>query len=247
MIYYILFLWLVLAGPFKAEEIPWPEGTEILAAVDRNLAAETRIMRARMLIVTARGNRAVEFRSYIRGEDQAYTEYLAPPREKGVKMLKLHTQLWTYMPDANRVIQIAGHLLRQSVMGSDLSYEDMLEDNRLADSYTAEVTAIDTLAGRSCWVLRLDAARDGLTYQQRKLWVDCERWTPLREELYSKSGRLIKEIELNDVRYVDNRWFPHRMLFRDLLKKSGGTEFIIDSIRFNPVIPPYFFTKSVLR
>jgi hypothetical protein len=36
-------------------------------------------------------------------------------------MLKLGDQLWTFSPSTDRTIQIAGHMLRQSVMGSDMS------------------------------------------------------------------------------------------------------------------------------
>jgi hypothetical protein len=57
-----------------------------------------------------------------RGQERAFREYTFP-RGKGTKMLKLGDQLWTFDPRTDRTIQISGHLLRQSVMGSDLSYE----------------------------------------------------------------------------------------------------------------------------
>ena len=40
-----------------------------------------------------------------------------------------------YTPRTDRKILIAGHMLRQSMMGSDLSYEDMLEDRKMSLSY----------------------------------------------------------------------------------------------------------------
>ena len=35
--------------------------------------------------------------------------------------------------------QLSGHLLRQSVMGSDLSYEDMMEERKLSEVYSAKI------------------------------------------------------------------------------------------------------------
>jgi hypothetical protein len=35
----------------------------------------------------------------------------------------------------DRTIQIAGHMLRQSVMSSDMSYEDLMEDPKLVNLY----------------------------------------------------------------------------------------------------------------
>ena len=37
----------------------------------------------------------------------------------------------------DRTIAISGHILRQSVTGSDLSYEDMMEDRALRQTYGA--------------------------------------------------------------------------------------------------------------
>ena len=54
-------------------------------------------------------------------------------------MLKLDKRLWIYSPSTDRTIQLSGHLLRQSVMGSDLSYEDMMEERKLSEVYTAEI------------------------------------------------------------------------------------------------------------
>ena len=77
--------------------------------------------------------RTIESKNWVIGIDLAFTEYLSPPREKGTKMLKLGDKLWTYSPQTDRVIQISGHMLRQSVMGSDMSYNDMMEDRPLIE------------------------------------------------------------------------------------------------------------------
>lgn len=120
-------------------------GEEILRRVDENITAGNKVMTARMIIHLRRASRTVEFKSYVQGTEKAFTEYLAPPRERGTKMLKLGNQLWMYSPWTERTILISGHMLRQSVMGSDLSYEDMMEDPRLLNSYTAEVVGEETI------------------------------------------------------------------------------------------------------
>ena len=57
----------------------------------------------------------------------------------------------------------------------------------------------------------------------------------------------MKRIELKDVKLIDGRWYPMRMIFKDVLKEGKGTEFIIDEIVFNQEIPEYIFSKAVLR
>ena len=52
-------------------------------------------------------------------------------------MLKIEDKLFTYSPQTDRIIQISGHMLRQSVMGSDMSYNDIMEDKPLETLYSA--------------------------------------------------------------------------------------------------------------
>lgn len=241
----ILVAALLLAGaPAHAE---YPAGVAVLRRVDENMTSETRVVTAKMVIHSRRGTRTVESRSWARGEVEAFTEYLAPPREKGTKMLKLGDRLWLYSPDTDRTIQISGHLLRQSVMGSDLSYEDLMENPRLAEIYDATVTGVQIVVDRSCWVLRLVAKTADVAYHSRTLWVDQERSVPLREELYAKSGKLLKTTDLKDFRRIGERWFPMRMVFKDVLKTGEGTEFVVDAIAFDVPIPEHLFSKAALR
>ena len=101
---------------------------DIIKAMDNNLNAKSRVLTSRMIVHGRRASRTIESRNWVMGANQAFTEYLSPPREAGTKMLKLGDKLWTYSPQTDRVIQISGHMLRQSVMGSDMSYNDMMED-----------------------------------------------------------------------------------------------------------------------
>ncbi|HYL55805.1 MAG TPA: outer membrane lipoprotein-sorting protein [Gemmatimonadales bacterium] len=57
-------------------------------------------------------------------------------------------------------------------MGSDLSYEDLMEDPRLEHSYTAAVSGTEDVDGRRCWTLDLTAKVEGLAYLVGQLeWV----------------------------------------------------------------------------
>ncbi len=225
----------------------YPSGKEILDRIDANLSSDSRVITSKMIIHGARGDRTIESKSWSTGNIRAFTEYLSPPREAGTKMLKLEDQLWIYSPSTDRTIQISGHMLRQSVMGSDLSYEDMMEDNSLADDYDASVAGTEKYQDRECWILELTANNPEVAYQIRKQWIDQERYIPLKEELYAKSGKLLKKTELFDVKRMSGRWFPGKMVFKDMLKNGDGTEFIIEDIQFNVEIEDHIFTKASLR
>jgi outer membrane lipoprotein-sorting protein len=224
-----------------------PTGKEILEKIDENMASKTTISTSKMLIHGARQTRTIEAKTWGIGDEKAFTEYLAPAREKGTKMLKLEDKLWIYSPGSDRTIQISGHMLKQSLMGSDLSYEDMMDNVELLEDYDAGVIGSEVIDERDCWIVELQAKTAEVNYQIRKVWVDKVRYIPLKEELYAKSGKLLKRMELFDITKIDNRWYPKKIIFKDMLKKGDGTEFIIDEIEFDKEIPEYLFTKAALR
>ncbi|HOU02311.1 MAG TPA: outer membrane lipoprotein-sorting protein [Bacteroidales bacterium] len=220
---------------------------EILSRVEKNMSSDNRIFESSMIIHGIRNDRTITSKTYSVGDKRSFTEYLSPAREQGTKMLKLENQLWIYSPSTDRTIQISGHMLRQSVMGSDLSYEDMMDDRKISEVYSAEIAGSEIVDGRSTWILSLTAKVNNVAYYSRKMWIDKERFVPLQEELYARSGQLLKRTTLSDVRLVESRWFPMKIKYKDLLKQGGGTEFIITSVKFNQSIPDYIFTKAALK
>jgi outer membrane lipoprotein-sorting protein len=224
-----------------------PSAREIIEKVDRNMSAESRVFTSKMIIHNPRNTRTIESKSWSMGENKSFTEYISPPREQGTKMLKLDNLLWIFSPETDRIIQISGHMLRQSVMGSDLSYEDMMEDPHLLNHYNGKVEGEEKIADRNCWVITLIANTADVAYQTQKIWVDKDRFIPLRKELYAKSGVLLKKMELSEVLQIQGRWYPKKILFKDVLKEGDGTEFQIMDIEFNTKIPDYVFSKASLK
>jgi hypothetical protein len=239
--------WSILALPIAALWGQTPSGNEILRKVDQNMFSENRIIVSRMVIHGERGSRTLETKSWQRGTREAFTEFLAPAREQGTKMLKLQDLLWTYSPSTDRTILISGHMLRQSMMGSDLSYEDMMEDPHLPNLYAAKISSEETVNGRPCWVLDLAAKKEDIAYYSRRVWADKARYVILKENLYATSGRLLKTIDVHEVIEVQNRWVAKSILYKDVLKDGEGTEFLVDSIVLDAAIPDYLFSKAALK
>ncbi len=244
IICYISFVCLLTVSVTAQEP---PSGEDILKRVDANIGSDNKISVAEMTIHGRRGSRTIKSRSWLQGQEKSFTEYLAPAREAGTKMLKLGDQLWIYIPSTDRTIKISGHMMRQSVMGSDLSYEDMMEDPELLKLYHANVTGEEVILDRACWVLELTAKVKNAAYHSRKIWVDKERYVSLREDRFARSGKLLKTFEVKEIRRIQNRWVPIHMIFKDVLKSGKGTEFVLEDIEFNASIPEHIFTKASLR
>jgi outer membrane lipoprotein-sorting protein len=233
---------MLLTLPLAAQDV-----AAILERVDRNMSSDNRVMESSMTIHGKRSSRTITSKSWGEGTSKAFTEYLSPAAERGTKMLKLEGQLWIYSPSTDRIIQISGHMMRQPVMGSDLSYEDMMDDRRLSDVYDAKLVGTEMLDDRKTWLLELTAKVTDVAYHSQKIWIDTERFIPIKQDMYAKSGQLLKRTEMSDVRQVDGRWFPFFVLYKDMLKQGDGTEFRINTILFDQKIPGYIFTKAALK
>jgi outer membrane lipoprotein-sorting protein len=241
------YLIVLLFALLSITQINAQDATAILNKVDDNINSKTSITKSDMIIYGRRNQRTVTSVGYTEGNNRSFSEYLAPARERGTKMLKLEDNLWIYSPSTDRTIQLSGHMLKQSLMGSDLSYEDMMENRKLTEMYDAKVIGEETIDERKTWVLQLNAKVDDASYDSRKVWIDIERYVPLREELFAKSGQLLKRTELKDVKRIDGRWYPTKMNYKDMLKDGKGTDFVVLEIEFDVEIPAYIFSKAALK
>ncbi|MEK9613727.1 MAG: outer membrane lipoprotein-sorting protein [Flavobacteriaceae bacterium] len=223
------------------------EALLIIEEIDKNMFSNTQIVTSEMIVYGKRKKRIIRSKGYSKGQQNNFTEYLSPERDKGTKMLKLKDRLWIYSPSTDRTIQLSGHLLRQSVMGSDLSYEDMMEERKLAELYFAQIVREETYNDLPVWVMELNAKIEGLAYHKRILWIDQTKFLPLKENLYAKSGTLLKTTLFSDIKQIEGRWFPTRMNYKDALKEGKGTDFVILEIDFNPKIPDEYFSKAILK
>ncbi len=242
----LLILSLLLLSPAAAEDLPTPD--EILAGIDKNMVFETRTAKMTMVVEGKRRTRTFTMQSFGRGEDESAIEYLAPAREKGTRMLKQGDDLWMYMPSVDRTQKISGHMLRQGMMGSDISYEDMMAANQLREAYVATVTGKEDVDGRPCWTLELIARDDSVSYPKRISWVDSETLIPLKQELYALSGMLLKSWTMTEVKeFEGGRHFPTKMIIQDHIKKESRTTLTFDAMTFGVELEAEVFSMRWLE
>ena len=70
---------------------------------------------------------------------------------------------------------------------------------------------------------------------------------PLKEELFAKSGQLLKKVVMSDIAKIDGRWYPKKMNYKDMLKDGQGTDFVVLKIQFDVQIPAYIFNLAALK
>jgi len=241
---FLVIVFIVSIGCFCRENL---SAFDILDKIDKNMVFASAYSEIDMIITIKNRTIIKSLISYAEGNKKSYIEFLSPPRDKGTKMLKLEDIIKIYYPSAERVMRLSGHMLRQSMMGSDFSYEDMTErSKKLQEEYSGEVRGEETLDGNPCYVLVLTSKINKQTYFTRKIWVDKERFLGLKEELYARSGKLLKVLFVEGIKSLKNRYYPTKITMEDKLRSDSKTEMVIKKIDFDIPIPGETFSERHL-
>lgn len=223
-----------------------PSAAELLARVDANEVYDS-IQYQGQMVIEYQGKRYVKrFVAAARGSANTYAEFVNP-EDKGTKYLKKDGRLYVYSPDSEEVMLISGHLLKESMMGSDLSYEDTIDNEKLSARYDPTLVGTEELKGRPAYVLDLKARKKTESYQRQKLWIDVETGDLVRFELYALSGARLKEYELIRAEPIGNRRFPVESVMRDLLRKGSQTTFVMTDVKLDAKIPDSTFSMRNLE
>ncbi|MEN8154901.1 MAG: outer membrane lipoprotein-sorting protein [Acidobacteriota bacterium] len=220
---------------------------EILEKIDENMVYKSAYTEIDMIISIKNRKIIKKMSSYSVGNNKSFIEFLSPARDKGTKMLKLDDIIKIYYPSAERVMRLSGHMLRRSMMGSDFSYEDMTEKSKkLFEEYSGKRLGDEKINGRNCYVILLTSKIKKQTYFTRKIWVDEERFIGLKEELYAKSGKLLKILKVEDIKFFKNRYYPTTVILEDKLRKNSSTRMELKKIEFDIKIPESTFMERNL-
>ena len=240
----ILPVFVLFFGHWTTNEcVAQPTPGEILRRVDENMTIRAARTKAVMTITYRGGDvRELEFNSWGVGTEKSFLEFVSPARDAGSRFLRLDDNMWIYLPRAGKSIKIQGHMLRQGLMGSDFSYGDASENPSMEEDYDAVIERSDVFDGRPSLVLYLTAKRKDVSYPSRRIWVDTERWVPLKEERYARSGKLLKTALMSDVRQFGDRWYPFRIDLNNALQSETQTSLQFLELDFNADVPDYIFT-----
>jgi outer membrane lipoprotein-sorting protein len=222
-------------------------GRDILQRVDDNTVVTSSSYDATMIISLGGTLREKRFSGYAEGKERAYMEFTYPARDKNTRFLKIEDEMWMYLPSVEKATKIAGHMLRQSMMGSDFSYDDIVENEKLIELYDVELVGSDSLGTTDCYVLELTAKAPDVTYFSRKTWIDKINYVALKVELYAKSGKLMKEITVGAFQNIGKYRFPTSIRMVNKLRRDTYTELTLENVELDIKIPDRIFSKAYLE
>lgn len=198
-----------------------------------------------MIINDRFGIKRSTFLSYARGADTMLIEFTSV-EEEGMKILRTRDEIYLFYPDAEELIRMQGAALKESVMGSDMSYEDMTGGRTLLQSYKVKLEGTEEIDGAPCYKVSMEAKKKGVPYYKQIMWIDKELFIYRKIHKFSRSGKLLKEIICDDVRQVSGKNIAFHMVLKDTMKRNSSTEFVINDIQINIPLKASIFSLEEL-
>ena len=218
---------------------------EVIDRLEKNVVFDTARSVGSMVVRDRFGERESTFVSWTRGEETALIEFTSA-EERGMKILRTSDEIYLYYPDAAELIRLQGAALRDAVLGSDISYEDMTGGKGLRRSYRVTLQGIEPVDGHPCYRIDLEAIRRDVPYYRQTLWVDTAIFVYRKVHKFARSGALLKEIEVSEIRRISGRNVATRMTLRDSLKRGSSTTFAISEIEIDRPLPAKIFSLGEL-
>ncbi len=212
-----------LAAPALATAQERPDLARMTRILDDLYSSSASIARLEMTVTTPRRTRTMRMRVWTRGEDRALIRIESPSRERGTTTLRRDRNLWNYLPRISRTIRVPPSMMLSSWMGSDLTNDDLTQSSSYRNDFSGQIVGRDD-EGRG-WVVRYDAHEGTVGLWRRIEYVVNDEGTlPILARYYDRRMRLARVMRFEDVREMDGRRIPTRLILEPLDREGHRTE-----------------------
>lgn len=218
---------------------------EIVRKLEENTVVETSRVDGAMIIRDRFGTKKSSFISYSRGTDDMLVEFTSV-EEEGMKILRTSDELYLFFPEAEETIRMQGAALKESVIGSDMSYEDMTGGKGLLSTYRVTLEGTEEVQGHPCYRVSMKAKSGNVPYYRQTMWIDTTLFIYWRVHKFSRSGKLLKNITIKEIREVSGRHVPVRMVLEDTIKGNSSTDFIVRDMKIDIPLDAGLFSLEEL-
>jgi uncharacterized protein len=190
-------------------------------------------------------------------DSKLMVKFLSPADIKGTGFLQVEHSAgdddqWIYLPALKKTRRLVANNKKDSFVGSDFSYGDILLPK--VEFYKHTLLRVEPLDGQDCYVVesipRDDNVKRDSGYSKKVSWVRKDNFLETKVEYYDVSGRLLKTQAVSGHKLVEpdtQRWIAMR---REMVnhQTQHKTIFIFDHVEADvPVADDVFTTRSIER
>ena len=189
-------------------------------------------------------------------DNQRIIRFSSPADVKGTSILLIEhsaadDDMWIYLPALKKVRRLVSSNKKDSFVGSDFSYGDII--GYAVGEWHHTLTGEETVTGESCYVVEsvpgTGKVRDDTGYSKRRTWVSKTRFVTLRTEIWDTEGQKLKEEEFGDFVNVDpaqGKWVFMKGSARNF-QTGHTTDVAFSDYHLDRNVPQTLFTSRTLE
>lgn len=216
-----------------------PSAEEILRRADAILAPDC--FESELVMTTHRQDgevRTFSMHVWKSGSSHHRIRFLSPADDRGAEVLRVGGQMWNFLPNLKRAVRISP---KQDFHGGDFSNADVLRVN-LSEDYVPTLER----AEKEGFVLRLKAKDDSLAYDSIRYWIRRGDFMPLRQEFFTRSGKLVRKLDYLEPKRFGRGVRPSRLVMWNALVPSRRSELVVRAFDVKRQIAPELFELAAL-
>lgn len=198
----------------------------------------------RMTVVTPAWSREMRIESWSEGRDKMLSRILSPKKDAGTATLKLGDEMWNYLPKIDRLMKIPTSLMGDRWMGSHLTNDDLVKENKVDEAYTF---AIAKESAREAVIVATPKPHAAVVWGRISYRIDLARNLPLEVSYFDEDGERVRTLTFDQVRTLGGRTLPTRMRYVPADAPGEYTEIVYETLEFDRPLPKDLFSLRSLR
>lgn len=223
-----------------------PTAAELLNRVDDFARGDSSHAVMRMTVKTKRYERSMEMEAWSKGTERSLIRILSPAKDKGVATLKVDDNIWNYLPKVDRTMKVPAGMMSGSWMGSHISNDDLVKDNRLSEDFTYQITQKPG-GDQGHWEVEAVPKPDAAIVWGKVVASVHPDLQPRDVRYYDEDGVLVRTMSFHDVQEFDGVRLPARMRVEPAEDPGEYTEITYTSLDFDVALDDAAFGLQALR
>ena len=235
----------VVTHVFAAEKL---SANAIVEKSDAQMRGDSSYTELTMNIIRPDWTRSMSMKSWTKEQNLSLVLITGPAKDRGSASLKRDKEMWSWIPNIERVIKIAPSMLGQSWMGSDFTNDDLINQSSIVIDYDHKLLKEEMIDGEKAWVIDAMAKPDApVVWSKVRLWISQKTFIQRKVEAYDEFNDLVNTMTTYDIQDFSGRMVATRMEMVPADKPGNKTEMITHKAQFNFLINDDFFSQGQMK
>ena len=221
---------------------------DIVDRANKSLRGDSSHTKLTMTVVTPKWKRELTIEGWNKDRKKAFIVIHKPAKEKGTTTLRRGADMWMWMPRVERLLKVPPTMMHSSWQGSDFTYEDIVKADSIVKDYTHKLIKKTKGKPYDTYVFEATPKPDAPVVWGKIIFttgVYPDGWVvALKEEDYNERGNLIRTITLSEIKLMDGKRVPTRLVCEPKRKKGRKTILKYHILEFDIDIKDSFFSLS---